>query len=134
MKKIGMWPRRFRWALIRSIGRTRTMLAPVVPIRLLRTAPPPSKSALVRVPARRRRAAASSWCRCFRESSFLPLLCLTHPKGTLSSLCTSVHHPSQGVDVSPAFPHPPPRWSPFVGHALTVVALALGGLSSFHAL
>src|SRR5688500_544443 len=37
-------------------------------------------------------------------------------------------------------PHPPPTrprtppWSPFVGHALTVVALALGGLSSFHAL
>src|SRR3954468_10209499 len=35
-------------------------------------------------------------------------------------------------------PHPPPviaaRWSPMVGHALTVVALALGGLSSFHAL
>ncbi len=38
-------------------------------------------------------------------------------------------------------PHPPPParraavpWSPFVGHALTVVALALGGLSSFHAL
>src|SRR4051812_48036867 len=31
--------------------------------------------------------------------------------------------------------HPPPvRWPPFVGHALTVVALALGGLSSFHAL
>jgi hypothetical protein len=25
-------------------------------------------------------------------------------------------------------------WSPFVGHALTVIALALGGLSSFHAL
>ena len=25
-------------------------------------------------------------------------------------------------------------WSPMVGHALTVVALALGGLSSFHAL
>jgi hypothetical protein len=36
----------------------------------------------------------------------------------------------------PTFPQPPPgaRWSPFVGHALTVVALALGGLSSFHAL
>lgn len=34
----------------------------------------------------------------------------------------------------PALPQPPPRWSPFVGHALTVVALALGGLSSFHAL
>ena len=34
----------------------------------------------------------------------------------------------------PPFPQPPPRWSPFVGHALTVVALALGGLSSFHAL
>jgi hypothetical protein len=36
-----------------------------------------------------------------------------------------------------AEPHPPPfaaRWSPMVGHALTVVALALGGLSSFHAL
>jgi hypothetical protein len=38
-----------------------------------------------------------------------------------------------------AEPHPPPRpagapWSPFVGHALTVLALALGGLSSFHAL
>ncbi len=35
-------------------------------------------------------------------------------------------------------PHPPPvvpaRWSPMVGHALTVIALALGGLSSFHAL
>lgn len=31
--------------------------------------------------------------------------------------------------------HPTPtRWSPFVGHALTVIALALGGLSSFHAL
>src|ERR671935_1483463 len=29
---------------------------------------------------------------------------------------------------------PPTRWQPFVGHALTVVALALGGLSSFHAL
>src|SRR5262245_37102257 len=35
---------------------------------------------------------------------------------------------------------PPPTrtagtvWSPFVGHALTVLALALGGLSSFHAL
>lgn len=26
------------------------------------------------------------------------------------------------------------RWSPMIGHALTVVALALGGLSSFHAL
>src|SRR5262249_40531193 len=26
------------------------------------------------------------------------------------------------------------RWQPFVGHALTVLALALGGLSSFHAL
>jgi hypothetical protein len=25
-------------------------------------------------------------------------------------------------------------WSPFVGHALTVLALTLGGLSSFHAL
>jgi hypothetical protein len=25
-------------------------------------------------------------------------------------------------------------WSPMVGHALTVIALALGGLSSFHAL
>ena len=25
-------------------------------------------------------------------------------------------------------------WSPFVGHALTVIALALGGLSSFHAM
>jgi hypothetical protein len=36
--------------------------------------------------------------------------------------------------VIPALPQPPPRWSPFVGHALTVVALALGGLSSFHAL
>ena len=34
----------------------------------------------------------------------------------------------------PPFPQSPPRWSPFVGHALTVVALALGGLSSFHAL
>ena len=34
----------------------------------------------------------------------------------------------------PALPQPTPRWSPFVGHALTVVALALGGLSSFHAL
>jgi hypothetical protein len=37
-------------------------------------------------------------------------------------------------------PQPPPirlpgaAWSPFVGHALTVLALALGGLSSFHAL
>ena len=36
-------------------------------------------------------------------------------------------------------PEPPnrptaPPWSPFVGHALTVIALALGGLSSFHAL
>jgi hypothetical protein len=33
-------------------------------------------------------------------------------------------------------PNPPPlsRWSPIVGHALTVLALALGGLSSFHAL
>jgi hypothetical protein len=31
--------------------------------------------------------------------------------------------------------HPPiARWSPIFGHALTVVALALGGLSSFHAL
>jgi hypothetical protein len=29
---------------------------------------------------------------------------------------------------------PPTRWSPFVGHALTVLALALGGLSSFHTL
>src|SRR5436190_17758053 len=29
---------------------------------------------------------------------------------------------------------PPTRWSPFVGHSLTVLALALGGLSSFHAL
>jgi hypothetical protein len=28
----------------------------------------------------------------------------------------------------------PTRWSPMIGHALTVVALALGGLSSFHAL
>ena len=28
----------------------------------------------------------------------------------------------------------PARWSPMVGHALTVLALALGGLSSFHAL
>src|SRR5438552_11980025 len=28
----------------------------------------------------------------------------------------------------------PARWSPMVGHALTVIALALGGLSSFHAL
>ena len=34
----------------------------------------------------------------------------------------------------PPLPPRPPRWSPFVGHALTVVALALGGLSSFHAL
>src|SRR5436190_3295650 len=34
----------------------------------------------------------------------------------------------------PPFPQPPPRWSPFVGHALTVLALALGGLSSFHTL
>jgi hypothetical protein len=25
-------------------------------------------------------------------------------------------------------------WSPMIGHALTVIALALGGLSSFHAL
>src|ERR1700729_1582285 len=38
-------------------------------------------------------------------------------------------------------PHSPPPtrvtpipWSPMVGHALTVIALALGGLSSFHAL
>jgi hypothetical protein len=33
-------------------------------------------------------------------------------------------------------PQPPPlaRWSPLFGHALTVIALALGGLSSFHAL
>src|SRR5437660_7248204 len=37
-------------------------------------------------------------------------------------------------------PHPPPLiraaapWSPMVGHALTVISLALGGLSSFHAL
>ena|SRR5689334_506555 len=37
-------------------------------------------------------------------------------------------------------PQPPPTrlaappWSPFVGHALTVIALALGGLSSFNAL
>ena len=34
-------------------------------------------------------------------------------------------------------PQPPlfaARFSPMVGHALTVVALALGGLSSFHAL
>jgi hypothetical protein len=31
-------------------------------------------------------------------------------------------------------PLPTARWSPFVGHALTVGALALGGLSSFHAL
>jgi hypothetical protein len=36
-------------------------------------------------------------------------------------------------------PNPPPLtrvipWSPMIGHALTVVALALGGLSSFHAL
>jgi hypothetical protein len=31
-------------------------------------------------------------------------------------------------------PMPPPRWSQFVGHGLTVIALALGGLSSFHAL
>src|SRR4051794_11363712 len=34
-------------------------------------------------------------------------------------------------------PLPPPlaaRWSPMVGHALTVLALALGGLSSSHAL
>src|SRR3954464_7172388 len=35
-------------------------------------------------------------------------------------------------------PHPPPviaaRWSRMVGHALTVIALALGGLASFHAL
>src|SRR5947209_7572634 len=31
--------------------------------------------------------------------------------------------------------HPPlARFSPMIGHALTVVALALGGLSSFHAL
>jgi hypothetical protein len=29
---------------------------------------------------------------------------------------------------------PPTRWSPFVGHTLTVLALALGGLSSFHTL
>ena len=27
-----------------------------------------------------------------------------------------------------------PPWSPFVGHALTVIALALGGLSSFNTL
>ena len=33
-----------------------------------------------------------------------------------------------------ALPPPTTRWPPFVGHALTVVALALGGLSSFHAL
>jgi len=26
------------------------------------------------------------------------------------------------------------RWPPFLGHALTVATLALGGLSSFHAL
>ena len=29
---------------------------------------------------------------------------------------------------------PPPRWHLLAGHALTVLALALGGLSSFHAL
>ncbi|MFO0809069.1 MAG: hypothetical protein U0746_10630 [Gemmataceae bacterium] len=28
----------------------------------------------------------------------------------------------------------PTRWSPFIGHGLTVLALAVGGLSSFHAL
>jgi hypothetical protein len=34
-----------------------------------------------------------------------------------------------------ALPPPPAaRWSPFAGHVLTVTALALGGLSSFHAL
>ena len=27
-----------------------------------------------------------------------------------------------------------PRWQAFVGHALTILALAIGGLSSFHAL
>ncbi len=27
-----------------------------------------------------------------------------------------------------------PRWPPLLGHALTVVTLALGGLSSFHAI
>jgi hypothetical protein len=31
-------------------------------------------------------------------------------------------------------PHTPSGWRPFVGHAVAVVALALGGLSSFHAL
>jgi len=30
--------------------------------------------------------------------------------------------------------HPTPRWQAFVGHALTILALAIGGLSSFHAL
>src|SRR5438094_472960 len=29
---------------------------------------------------------------------------------------------------------PTPRWQAFVGHAVTVLALAVGGLSSFHAL
>ena len=28
----------------------------------------------------------------------------------------------------------PPRWQSFIGHAVTVFALSLGGLSSFHSL
>ena len=40
--------------------------------------------------------------------------------------------------LNPSNPPPMTRfvapWSPMIGHALTVVALALGGLSSFHAL
>jgi len=31
-------------------------------------------------------------------------------------------------------PPSPPRWQHFLGHGLTVLALSLGGLSSFHAL
>jgi hypothetical protein len=31
-------------------------------------------------------------------------------------------------------PQPTPTWHSFLGHALTVLALALGGLTSFHAL
>lgn len=36
--------------------------------------------------------------------------------------------------MTPPLEMAPPRWGPLLGHALTVGTLALGGLSSFHAL
>src|SRR5207245_9770100 len=46
---------------------------------------------------------------------------ITPPCGTGEATMSEVNHAA-------------PRWHAFVGHALTVLALTVGGLSSFHAL